>query len=133
MASRIVNYVAGNPHQPVIMPQLPFGELNISQHIPFLGQLSPNQIFQALENNMFRAPIYPHKLKTTDFLVIVKSNSLYVRRIDDIFLVGQQLPLMEVPAPNSKKANTFLKDFLQVTILQLAKILVMGICIAVHL
>ena len=32
----------------------------------------------------------------------------------DIFVVGQQCPLFEVPGPNSKRANTHIRDFLQV-------------------
>ena len=33
----------------------------------------------------------------------------------NIYSVGQLCPLMEVPGPNSKKANNFVRDFLQVT------------------
>lgn len=32
----------------------------------------------------------------------------------DIFVVGQECPLYEVPGPNSKRANTHIRDFLQV-------------------
>ena len=34
--------------------------------------------------------------------------------MQDVVTVGQQCPLIEVPSPNSKKANHFLRDFLQV-------------------
>lgn len=38
----------------------------------------------------------------------------YIRTVDDVFVVGQLCPKIEVPAPNSKTVNQFQKDFLQV-------------------
>lgn len=55
----------------------------------------------------------------TDFLIIRTRDSYYIREIDTIFTVGQELPLYEVPGPNSKKANNFIRDFLQVFIYRL--------------
>ena len=43
------------------------------------------------------------------------SCSFYVRTVEDIYTVGQQCPLYEVPGPNSKRANNFIRDFLQVS------------------
>lgn len=43
----------------------------------------------------------------------------YIREIDGLFLAGQQCPLFEVPGPNSKRANNFVRDFLQVFIYRL--------------
>jgi hypothetical protein len=40
--------------------------------------------------------------------------SYFIREVETIFTVGQECPLMEVPGPNSKKANIFGRDFLQV-------------------
>ena len=37
---------------------------------PFLGTMTPGQTLQAIENNMYRAPIYEHNLPATDFIVI---------------------------------------------------------------
>ncbi|ELK33573.1 Transcription initiation factor TFIID subunit 1 [Myotis davidii] len=45
--------------------------------------------------------------------------SYYIRELVDIFVVGQQCPLFEVPGPNSKRANTHIRDFLQVFIYRL--------------
>lgn len=69
---------------------------------------------QAFENNLFRAPIYLHKMPQTDFLVLRTRHGYYIREIVDIVVVGQQCPLFEVPGPNSKRANTHIRDFLQV-------------------
>ena len=37
---------------------------------------------------------------------------MFIRKVDDIFLVGQEIPLIEVPPPNSKPAFNFARDFL---------------------
>ena len=34
--------------------------------------------------------------------------------METIYCVGQECPLYEVPGPNSKRANNFIRDFLQV-------------------
>lgn len=72
-----------------------------------------------MENNLFRAPIYEHKFPETDFLVIRTRDNYYIRSLDTIYTVGQELPVYEVPGPNSKKANNFIRDFLQVFIFRL--------------
>ena len=38
----------------------------------------------------------------------------YIRELFDLFVIGQECPKIEVPAPNSKTVNQFQKDFLQV-------------------
>lgn len=43
----------------------------------------------------------------------------YVREVDALFVAGQECPLYEVPGPNSKRANNFVRDFLQVFIYRL--------------
>ena len=50
----------------------------------------------------------------TDFLVLRTRQGYFIREIVDIVVVGQQCPLFEVPGPNSKRANTHIRDFLQV-------------------
>lgn len=42
----------------------------------------------------------------------------YIREIDALYVAGQECPLYEVPGPNSKRANNFVRDFLQVNIRQ---------------
>jgi hypothetical protein len=41
-------------------------------------------------------------------------HAYYIREIDALFTSGQLCPLYEVPGPNSKRANNFVRDFLQV-------------------
>ena len=42
-----------------------------------------------------------------------------IRECNAFFVAGQECPLYEVPGPNSKKANNFTRDFLQVFIYRL--------------
>ncbi|KAG5445975.1 Transcription initiation factor TFIID subunit 1 [Clonorchis sinensis] len=131
MASRIINYyrplyprdraLSPAPHASSDPPNLPYGSLVYvtGTDSPFLGVIRPGGCLQTLENNMYRAPIYPHTMPNTDFLLIRNRNGISIRRIKDIFTVGQEIPLMEVPGPNSKRANNFVRDFLQVFILRL--------------
>ena len=97
-------------------PQLKFGETTYVQTTSsyFLGQLRPGQTLTSFENNLYRAPVYLHKTTPTDFLLIVAGDKVYIRKAEDIFVVGQQCPKVEVPAPNSKPAMQFQKELLQV-------------------
>ncbi|XP_055334348.1 transcription initiation factor TFIID subunit 1-like [Paramacrobiotus metropolitanus] len=120
MATRIKNYYKRKPGKnEEELPKFEFGELAFAYTSPFLGDLDQGQILQTFENNMFRAPIYQHATPVTDFLVIRTRNRYYIRDIRVTFTVGQECPLMEVPAPNSKKATNFARDFLQVHIYRL--------------
>ncbi|KAM4546900.1 transcription initiation factor TFIID subunit 1 isoform 4-T4 [Fundulus diaphanus] len=119
MATKIKNYYKRKPGKDPGAPDCKYGETVYCHTSPFLGSLHPGQLLQAFENNLFRAPIYLHKMPETDFLVIRTRHGYYVRELVDIFVVGQECPLFEVPGPNSKRANTHIRDFLQVFIYRL--------------
>ncbi|KAI7727631.1 hypothetical protein M8C21_003422 [Ambrosia artemisiifolia] len=70
---------------------------------PFLGDIKAGSTQSCLETNMYRAPIYQHKVSSTDYLLIRSAKGkLSLRRIDRIYVVGQQEPHMEVMSPVSK-------------------------------
>ncbi len=77
--------------------------LDESDESPFLGDILPGKTVQAIDNNMFRAPVFKHGLAETDFLVIRQGKKAFLREIPAVYTVGQQQPKMEVPAPNSRK------------------------------
>lgn len=57
----------------------------------------------SFESNMFRAPAYQQAVNATDFIVAhTVDDKFYIRRVDVIFTVGQQLPKILVPKPKSK-------------------------------
>lgn len=70
MCSKVKNYYkrrAGKDQGPQTYR---YGETAYAHTSPFLGILTPGQSIQAVENNMYRAPIYEHKIPETDFLII---------------------------------------------------------------
>lgn len=119
MCSKLKNYYKRKAEKDTAKPTFKYGELAFAHTSPFLGILHPGQYIQAVENNMYRAPIYPHQINDSDFLVIRTRNNYFIREIDALFTSGQQCPLYEVPGPNSKRANNFVRDFLQVFIYRL--------------
>ena len=55
-------------------------------------------------------------MPSTDFLVVVSEagDQVSLRDVKNLFVVGQECPKVNVPAPNSKPATQFHKDYLQV-------------------
>ncbi len=87
---------------------------------PFLWSIPRGLNIQTLENNMFIAPIYRQKCLSNDFLIIFnRKNGFYIRNFNEIYLLGQQCPLIEVPIPQSKRVNLFQRDLLQIYIYRL--------------
>lgn len=119
MCSKIKNYYKRKASKDSGPPEYRYGEIAYAHTSPFLGILQPGHCIQAVENNMYRTPIYPHNPSPTDFLLIRTRNSYYIREVDALFTAGQECPLYEVPGPNSKRANNFVRDFLQVFIYRL--------------
>lgn len=119
MATKIKNFYKRKTGKENIEPKFEFGETSYTHTTPFLGTLSAGETLQALENNLFRAPIYRHQLPWSDFLVIRDRQGYYIREVPSIFAVGQECPLYEVPGPNSKRASNFVRDYLMVFIYRL--------------
>ncbi|KAI9143607.1 hypothetical protein BKA69DRAFT_1060407 [Paraphysoderma sedebokerense] len=75
---------------------------------PFLGfgDVAPGQTIQTLYNNLFRAPIFQHEAKTTDYLLIKwklgNEVKYFVREIPALFVVGQVFPMVEIPRPQAR-------------------------------
>lgn len=88
--------------------------LEMEDEAPFygFGSVKPGAYVSALANNLFVAPIAPHR--TSDFLCIIDDGRAAMRPIDSIYLVGQEFPKEEVYAPHSRRLNQFCKDRLKV-------------------
>jgi len=115
MCSKIKNYYKRQVGKDSGPPGTKYGETSFAHSSPFLGVMTAGQMLQTLENNMYRAPIYIHPVNYYDFLVIRTRNNYFIREVDALFTSGQECPLYEVPGPNSKRANNFVRDFLQVS------------------
>lgn len=70
MCSKIKNYYKRKASKDTNIPEFKYGELAYAHTSPFLGILQQGKCLQALENNMYRTPIYPHSVHPTDFLLI---------------------------------------------------------------
>ncbi|KAJ8464978.1 hypothetical protein OPV22_027530 [Ensete ventricosum] len=76
---------------------------------PFLGDIGSGCSQTCLETNMYRAPVFPHKVSSTDFLLVRSAKGmLSVRRLDKLYVVGQQEPHMEVLSPGIKTVQNYL-------------------------
>ncbi|XP_026488250.2 transcription initiation factor TFIID subunit 1 [Vanessa tameamea] len=119
MCTKIKNYYKRTATKDSGPKPLKYGEIAYAHTSPFLGILPPGATQSVVENNMYRAPIYEHTVHVSDFLVIRTKQAYYIREVDALFVAGQECPLYEVPGPNSKRANNFVRDFLQVFIYRL--------------
>jgi len=94
MATKIKNYYKRKPGKDPGAPDCKYGETVYCHTSPFLGSLHPGQLLQAFENNLFRAPIYLHKMPETDFLIIRTRQGYYIRELVDIFCGRPAVPLV---------------------------------------
>ncbi|CAM4921120.1 unnamed protein product [Rotaria socialis] len=100
--------------------EVDYGELIYTHASPFLWPIPRGLNIQTMENNMFIAPIYRQTSLRNEFLIVFnRKNGFSIRNIDNIFITGQQCPLMEVPIPQSKRVNLFQRDLLQIYIYRL--------------
>ena len=70
MCSKIKNYYKRKANKDQGPPEYKYGETAYAHTSPFLGVMTPGASIQTVENNMYRAPLFEHKLQDTDFLVI---------------------------------------------------------------
>ena len=120
MGNKIINYYRRKDVDDATRPKSDIGETNVllpEDRSPFaqFGSVDPGETVPTLHNAMYRAPIFKHEPKSTDFLVIrnttgVTGTSWHIRNIDYIYTVGQQLPSVEIPGPNSRKVTNAAKN-----------------------
>ncbi|KIK70768.1 hypothetical protein GYMLUDRAFT_32818 [Collybiopsis luxurians FD-317 M1] len=123
MGSVLVNYYRKKDEKDEHVPKFDLGVpfvLEPQDESPFMkfGSVYPGQTIPALYNNLVRAPLFRHKSKPTDFLVVrstVKGESkYYLREIKNLFVLGQSYPVTEVPGPHSRKITNTIKHRLQI-------------------
>ncbi|GAM23222.1 hypothetical protein SAMD00019534_063970 [Acytostelium subglobosum LB1] len=117
MATRICNYYRRKPNDDQFL-NFDDGETIVLDHndeSPFLGEINPGIAIQGMVNNLYKAPIAKHNPNPNDFLLIRSRDGKkwYIREMGTTYTAGQMMPELEVPAPNSRGANMFLKSRLQ--------------------
>ncbi|KAK5663770.1 hypothetical protein OQA88_4201 [Cercophora sp. LCS_1] len=123
MGQKIINYFRRNKGGDARPEKRELGELCIlmpEDRSPFaiFGHVHPGEVVPTLHNQMFRAPIFKHNPRATDFLVGRSTtgqggSSWYIRNIDHLYVVGQTLPSMEVPGPHSRRVTNISKNRLK--------------------
>lgn len=123
MGSKVVNYFRVNhdaEEKPSEKPAI--GETKIllpEDRSPFanFGDVQKGEMVPTLWNQMFRAPIFKHEPRRTDFILgrVTDDNDskYYLRKIDHIYVVGQNFPSVEVPGPHSRKVTNTSKNRLK--------------------
>jgi transcription initiation factor TFIID subunit 1 len=123
MGQKIINYYRRSKGTEARPEKRELGEpyiLMSEDRSPFamVGQVHPGETVPTLHNQMFRAPIFKHSPRNTDFILGRSStgksgSSWYLRNIDHLFVVGQLMPSMEVPGPHSRRVTNIAKNRLK--------------------
>ncbi|CAN8101456.1 unnamed protein product [Discula destructiva] len=120
MGSKIVNYFRVHQdaeEKPAEKPTI--GETKIllpEDRSPFanFGDVGKGEMVPTLWNHMYRAPIFKHEPRKTDFIIgrvtDDSGSNYYLRKIDHIYVVGQNFPSVEVPGPHSRKVTNTSKN-----------------------
>ncbi|KAL2827188.1 hypothetical protein BDW59DRAFT_144388 [Aspergillus cavernicola] len=131
MANRIINYYRRKSMEDATRPKADIGETAVllpQDKSPFsiFGHVDPGEITPAISNSMYRAPLFQHQAKSTDFLIIRNStgsggSDYYIRNIDNLFVAGQQFPSVDIPGPHSRKVTTVAKNRMKMLVYRLLK------------
>ncbi|KAF2252672.1 hypothetical protein BU26DRAFT_517251 [Trematosphaeria pertusa] len=117
MGVKILNYYRRTSNEDNFRPRPPIGETSVllpQDKSPFslFGQVQAgagNEVL-TLHNAMYRAPVFTHKTPDTDFLVSrshtgINGSKYYLRKIDNLMVVGQEFPSVEVPGTHARKVT----------------------------
>lgn len=119
MGNKLVNYYRRKNDEDTARPKLDLGETSVllpQDKSPFsiFGNVDPGEITPTLTNSMFRAPIFEHKPNKSEFLLIrnrtgIDGDKWHLRNMENLFVVGQQFPSVEIPGVHSRKATDIAK------------------------
>ena len=123
MGNRLINYYRKRDADDQERPKREVGETQVlltQDKSPFanFGHVDKGEVVPTIQNGMYRAPVFQHKPKSTDFLVGLSStyqsgHRFYLRNVENMHTVGQQLPLAEVPGEHSRKVTDAAKKRLR--------------------
>lgn len=126
MGSKIINYYRKETKDDLARPKAPLGEthvLGMEDRSPFwnFGHVAGGDFVPTLYNNLVRAPVFKQEPRQTDFLLIRSQGSgshtrHYLRKMANVFTVGQLFPAVEVPAPHSRKITNTSKNRLKIIV-----------------
>ena len=115
MGSRLINYYRRKDDADHSRPKFDIGETEIltrEDKSPFsiFGDVDPGTSQPTISNGMYRAPVFAHNSSPQDFLLV--SNKTYkggrnisLKNIENLHVVGQEFPSVEVPGTHSRKVT----------------------------
>ncbi|KAK5189657.1 hypothetical protein LTR99_006191 [Exophiala xenobiotica] len=131
MGNKIVNYYRRRTRDDTSRPKHDIGETSVllpEDKSPFyvFGQIDPGETITALYNHMYRAPIFSQNASSHDFLVIRETTGMggqnhYIRNLDNVYVVGQELPSTTVPGTHSRMVTTAAKNRLKAISFRIAR------------
>ncbi|KAF1956682.1 hypothetical protein CC80DRAFT_63322 [Byssothecium circinans] len=115
MGVKLINYYRRLNNEDTTRPKPPFGETQVllpQDKSPFatFGEVDPGDECLTLHNAMYRAPVFQHDVQKRDFLVSrsttgKEGSKYYIRNIDNLVVVGQEFPSVEVPGTHARKVT----------------------------
>ena len=123
MCSRILNYYRKRNAEDTERPKCEVGEprvllLQDKSPLTIFGHIAAGETTPTLHNGLFQAPLFQQEAKSTDFLLVRNTTGTngpkwFMRNIEHIRTVGQQLPSVDVPPPGGRKVTTAAKSRLK--------------------
>ena len=115
MGNRLINYYRRRDEADHSRPKNEVGEtevLTLEDKSPFsiFGDVDPGTTMPTISNAMYRAPVFAHETNPTDFLLIgnrtvAGGHFYYLKNVENLFVVGQEFPSVEVPGTHSRKVT----------------------------
>lgn len=123
MGNRLINYYRKRNPDDQERPKRDIGEAQVlltQDKSPFgnFGHVDGGETVPTIQNGLYRAPVFSHQAKTTDFVIGISStyeqgDRFYIRNIENLHVVGQQFPLLEIPGQHSRKVTDAAKKRLR--------------------
>lgn len=115
MGSRLINYYRRKDNEDTARPRMDIGETTVllpQDRSPFslFGHVEPGEVTPTVHNGMYRAPVFRHEPNKRDFLVIssktqVHGRRWYLKNLENVHVVGQEFPAVEVPGTHARKTT----------------------------
>ena len=131
MGNRLINYYRRKDDGDSSRPKAEIGETAIlmpQDKSPFsiFGYVDPGQTTPTIHNALFRAPVFKHESSPRDFMLITNrtgqtGRKWYLKNIENLHVVGQEFPLVEVPGTHSRKVTDTAKKRLRMLAFRMFK------------
>ena len=115
MGNRLVNYYRRKDEADHSRPKHDVGETEVltrEDKSPFsiFGDVDPGSTQRTISNGMYRAPVFAHDTGSQDFLLVSNKTSstgrhFYLKNMENLHVVGQEFPSVEVPGTHSRKVT----------------------------